>query len=381
MKILFVSMNNHHFKRWAEQVASDGMDLYWFDVLDQGAATSLSFMHQITGWKKGFLKKRGRTLVKSKFPKLYHQLVKRYDVSVASAFEKALQDIQPDIVHCFEMKLSGLKILPVMQKNSLPLIYSSWGTDLYDLDVLEIRKEQATAFLTRVDYLITDCHRDAGIAKDLGFQNIHLGVFPGNGGLEISDKHRMLVDQRDYILIKGYESAIGKALSIIKALELVPQELLEPFKIFIYSADEAVIAYMLQSKTLTKLAYKIVPRAENVPNKELLAYMGRAAIHIANSNSDGMPNALLEAMSMGAFPIQSNPGNVTEEVITHGKNGFLIEEVNDHEKIAQLITESLGNTSLRMAAQEYNIDFIAKNYNRTTLRSQIIELYRQVKRV
>ncbi len=374
-------MNNHHFKRWAQQVASDGMDLYWFDVLDQGAATSLSFMHQITDWKKGFLKKRGRTLVKSKFPKLYHTLVKRYDVSVASAFEKALQDIQPDIVHCFEMKLSGLKILPVMQENSLPLIYSSWGTDLYDLGVLEIRKEQATAFLTRVDYLITDCHRDAGIAKDLGFQNIHLGVFPGNGGLEISDKHRLPVDQRDYILIKGYESAIGKALPVIKALELVPQELLKSFKIFIYSADDAVITYLLKSEILTKLAYQIVPRTENVPNKELLHYMGNAAIHIANSNSDGMPNALLEAMSMGAFPIQSNPGNVTEEVIVHGKNGFLIEEVNDHEKIAQLITESLGNTSLRMAAQEYNIDFIAKNYNRTTLRSQIIELYRQVKRV
>jgi hypothetical protein len=28
-----------------------------------------------------------------------------------------------------------------------------------------------------------------------------------------------------------------------------------------------------------------------------------------------MPNALLEAMGMGAFPIQSNPGKVSEEVI------------------------------------------------------------------
>ena len=57
--------------------------------------------------------------------------------------------------------------------------------------------------------------------------------------------------------------------------------------------------------------------------------MGKSGIHIANSISDGMPNALLEAMGMGAFPIQSNPGKVSEEVITHGKNGFLIEDQND----------------------------------------------------
>ncbi|AGC77417.1 glycosyltransferase involved in cell wall biosynthesis [Nonlabens dokdonensis] len=375
MKILLVSMNNHHFKRWAEQLEGQGFELHWFDILDQGKATSLSFMNPITDWKKGFLKKRGRTLVKSKFPQLYNKLVKHYDVTVDIAFSKAIQNIKPDIIHCFEMKIAGLKILSVMQKNQLPLIYSSWGTDLYDLNVLGIKKEQAREFLTRVDYLITDCQRDAQIAMDLGFQNKHLGVFPGNGGLDISEGHRLPVDQRNYILVKGYESAIGKALTVMKAIELVPLELIQPFKILIYSADESVIEYVLQSKILSKLAYKIVPRSENVPNKDLLNYMGRAAIHIANSNSDGMPNALLEAMCMGAFPIQSNPGQVTEEVIKHGENGFLIEEVNDHKKIAQLITESLRNTSLRMAAQEYNIGFIAKNYNRDKLRPQIINLY------
>jgi hypothetical protein len=40
----------------------------------------------------------------------------------------------------------------------------------------------------------------------------------------------------------------------------------------------------------------------------------QSVLHIGNSISDGMPNALLEAMGMGAFSIQSNPGKVSEEV-------------------------------------------------------------------
>jgi glycosyltransferase involved in cell wall biosynthesis len=122
----------------------------------------------------------------------------------------------------------------------------------------------------------------------------------------------------------------------------------------------------------------MVPRTENVPNKELLNYMGKAAIHIANSNSDGMPNALLEAVSMGAFPIQSNPGGVTEEVITPSKNGFLIENVNDHHHIANLITESLQNNDLRSNAQEYNVLLMDKHYNRFKLRPKIASLYHKV---
>lgn len=378
MKILLVSMNNHHFKRWAEQLIDSSIELYWFDVLDQGAAPSLSFMHQITGWKKGFLVKRGRSFIKKNFPVLFKSLESKLDYNVEDAFQKALYKIQPDIVHCFEMKISGLKILSTMQGNPLPLIYSSWGTDLYDLNVLGIKKEQAKEFLGRVDYLITDCHRDVQLAKTLGFQNVHLGVYPGNGGLDILDGQRLPVEQRNYILIKGYESNIGKALPVIKALELVSLDRISTFKILIYSADVSVIQYVNQSDYFKKTDITIVPRTENVPNKELLNYMGKAAIHVANSNSDGMPNALLEAMSMGAFPIQSNPGKVTEEVITHGENGFLISDVNDHHQIAQLISESLNNITLRSKAQENNVSFIDKHYNRSKLRSQIISLYRQL---
>jgi glycosyltransferase involved in cell wall biosynthesis len=91
-----------------------------------------------------------------------------------------------------------------------------------------------------------------------------------------------------------------------------------------------------------------------------------------------MPNSLLEAMGMGAFPIQSNPGKVSEEVMTHGVNGFLIENPLDSFEIANWIRKAFTNDELRANAQKYNVDFVKKNYNREYLKTEIVQLYKSI---
>ena len=51
-KILLVAMPSVHFIRWAKSIKDFGYELYWFDVLDRGYKQDLSFLKQITGWKK-----------------------------------------------------------------------------------------------------------------------------------------------------------------------------------------------------------------------------------------------------------------------------------------------------------------------------------------
>jgi glycosyltransferase involved in cell wall biosynthesis len=109
-----------------------------------------------------------------------------------------------------------------------------------------------------------------------------------------------------------------------------------------------------------------------------LKKFGNCLLYIGNSSSDGMPNSLLEAMGMGVFPIQSNPGNATEEVIYNGINGYLIQNPDDSLEIANHIQNVLSNTNLLENAKAYNTKFIEDNYNRKILRDKIISIYNNI---
>lgn len=378
MKILTVAIPNHHFFQWVNQLESSGHEVYWFDITDgNGFSEKIGWVKQFNGWKLRWdypLRQR----IKKHLPKLYHLIQAVNERSAAKAFKKVFEQVQPDIVHCFEMQLAGLPILPVLEASRIPLVYSSWGSDLFIYEALGVTKADVQQFLKRVDYLITDCERDYHIAKDLGFTNSFLGVFPGNGGISLPKGDILTVDERDTIMIKGYDDGVGQALVVLKALAQLPIDVLKDKKIVVYSADLVVVNYIKQSTVYSLLDVMVYPRGQFVNNAVLLRHMGASLLHIASSTSDGMPNALLEAMGMGAFPIQSNPGGVTEEVITHRKNGLLIDDPTDESAILNLINIALEHKVLRSLAQDFNTVLIEKRCNRVILQDQIQDLYQQI---
>lgn len=378
MKILMVAIPNHHFFQWVNQLEHSGYEVFWFDVTDGGPKSSkIEWVTQIKNWKLKWDFPL-RHLIKKRLPKLYKTLQKANQNKLSVAFQNTLNTIKPDIVHCFEMQLSGLPILPIMEQNTIPLIYSSWGSDVFYFEQLGVTKTQLQRFYKRVNYLITDCKRDFKLVTKNGFNNQFLGVFPGNGGLTIDNSKIKPIAARNTILIKGYDDGVGKASVVLEALQLVSKTLLVDKKIVIYSADNTIVQQIEASKILSELPITLHSRYQFVQNETLLAIMGQSCIHIANSISDGMPNAMLEAMSMGAFPIQSNPGNVTEEVITNSKNGYLITNPLDAKQIAQHISNALKNQDLREQAQDFNVNVMQAHYNRVTLQPKIQTLYQTV---
>lgn len=378
MKILTVAIPNHHFFQWVNQLESSGHEVYWFDITDgNGFSEKIGWVKQFNDWKLRWdypLRQR----IKKYIPKLYQLIQTINERSATKAFKKVFEQVQPDIVHCFEMQLAGLPILPVLEASKVPLVYSSWGSDLFIYEALGVSKADVQQFLKRVNYLITDCKRDHHIAKDLGFTNSFLGVFPGNGGIALPKENILPVEERDTIMVKGYDDGVGQALVVLKALAQLPIEILKDKKIVVYSADQVVLDYIKQSTVYNLLDVTVYARGQFVNNTVLLRHMGLSVLHIASSTSDGMPNALLEAMGMGAFPIQSNPGGVTEEVITHRKNGLLIDNPTDETAILNLIRIALEHKELRVLAQDFNTALIEKRCNRVILQDQIQDLYQQI---
>jgi glycosyltransferase involved in cell wall biosynthesis len=379
MKILMISIPNHHFFQWVDQLKESGHTVIWFDAADGASPVErINWVNQIIDWKLKWNFPMRHSL-KQYFPLLYKGIQKWNERNIADVFEDIIQEYQPDIVHSFEMRLTGLPILAVMQKHKdIPFIYSSWGSDIFYYSQLGIDKSQVSNFLERVNYLITDCQRDYKIALENGYNNTFLGVYPGNGGITIDATRIKDTQKRSTIMIKGYDDGVGMALKVIQALELVSISLIKNYSIVVYSADASIIHHLKSANYFSNLKVRVIIRGAFISNSELLEIMGRSILHIGNSISDGMPNALLEAMGMGAFPIQSNPGKVSEEVITHGVNGFLIENPLDSIEIANWIRKALINDELRANAQKYNLDFINKNYNRDHLKSEIVQLYKSI---
>src|SRR5690606_20418101 len=112
----------------------------------------------------------------------------------------------------------------------------------------------------------------------------------------------------------------GRCNVILEAIGRMKESLID-YEIVVFGANVEVRKFAEKEKLHQWKNFKIF---EQISHNQVLQIMGNSLIYIGNSVSDGMPNTLLEAIIMGAFPIQSNPGGVTEEIITDGINGLLI---------------------------------------------------------
>ena len=105
---------------------------------------------------------------------------------------------------------------------------------------------------------------------------------------------------------------------------------------------------------------------------------GKSLLYIGSNISDGMPNTLLESIIMEAFPIQSNPGNVTAEIIRHGINGFLIENPEKISAIAMLIKDAIENKEMLVQAQKHNKKIALEKLEYSENQQKVIALYQNI---
>lgn len=376
MKILFISMPSIHVIRWIENLKDTNYELYWFDILDREGIETLDTVYQIINWKQRKIKYiSGEYFLSKKMPFLYKKIIPFLEVTVNEALEKIILEIQPDVIHSFEMQSCSYPILKTMQKfENIKWIYSCWGNDLYYYQNFKSHISQIKAVLKRVNFLLTDCERDHVIAKDLGFKNHFLGIIPGGAGFKINElePYRLGVAERKIILVKGYEHNFGRALNVVKALECL-KEIMSGYEIVIFGAHKAVKDYVQENE----LNFKVYDRHE-LTHLEILKIMGKSLLYIGNSISDGMPNTLLEAIVMGVFPIQSNPGGVTAEIIKHKLNGLLIENPEDINELKNLITYFLNNKNIIVEAQKFNFDLSKDKFDYVNNKKTVIDTYLKV---
>ena len=380
MRILFVCMQYIHSARWINQLKDTHHEIYVFDCLDREIHPDLQWTNYLTNWSKRKLPYiKGEDRVRKKLPNTYKKIEGFLKVTASEKLVEVIHEIQPDLVHSLEMQSESYPLINVRKKLKFKWLYSCWGNDIFYYKDLPSHQKKVKECVEKIDYFFVECERDKNLIQEMKINATFLGTdFPGGGGYDFSNylDFRKPNAKRNLIIIKGYEHTFGRALSVLKAIEEVVDEV-QGYDIYVYSAHQSVIDKIEKLNAQFNLNIEYSSRFNQISHEELLEKFGSAKVAIGNNISDGIPNTLLETLILGAFPIQSNPGGVTEEYITHGENGFLITQPEDSFEISELIKAALSDNNLVENASRINRIKI-ENLDGEKVRRRVLAAYQKI---
>jgi glycosyltransferase involved in cell wall biosynthesis len=387
MRILFVAMiDSVHTARWVSQVADQGWELYLFPVQQRYPHPLLRniTVFGATARRPGDLDASVRYLRRSSLSFYWDVQAGRMRRRAQTkhkdaALRRAIKKIKPDIIHTLEFQHAGYMALRAKKRSGDPFptwIATNWGSDIFHFGKLAEHRQPIREVLQHCNYYSCECRRDIQLARAMGFRGRELPVLPNAGGLDIG--HAAAFRQpgptsgRKTILVKGYQGAFGRALVSLQAFRLC-RELLQDYTIVIYSAGEEVLNAARRFELETGIKVLGVPKTSH---EEILRLFGRARIYIGLSISDGISTSLLEAMVMGAFPIQSCTA-CADEWLSEGQSGLIVPP-EDPAAVAAALRRALADDTLVDRAAAINARTAAARLDQNDIKPQVINMYRDI---
>ena len=392
LRILFVAQAvSIHTARWISQVNDQGWDLHLYDMLG-------SFPHaELGGVTEYSLPVPRRMPVPPAEPSYGHPFFMRhgwdpFPLSLLGYFTRRVfrgrtqrlaglvRELRPDIIHSFELQTQSYRLLEVAQLLGgglgAPWIVNTWGSDIFYFQRYPEHLEKIKDLLRQCDYLIPDCARDEALARSYGFKGRIPLILPGAGGYPIADMRRSMNGEspsaRRVVMVKGYEGWAGRAIQALEGL-LLCQDALQGYEILVYAASPATIERVRQLQASSRLNLRVLPRS---PHAEMVKLFGRSRLAIGINETDGVPNAMLEAMTMGAFPVQSDTQS-TAEWIRSGSNGLLVAKP-DPTDIASAVRRALTDDTLVDEAAEANRKLVYERLDISKVKPRVIHMYREI---
>lgn len=287
---------------------------------------------------------------------------------------------KPHVVHALSLLPVGYstcRAINEAQGNRPFFVVSSWGSDI-NLGKDSARdKAQLEEIFRNCDGFISDCERDIGNALRLGLPKENVAfdfAVPVSGGIEVDKITGVLpIEKRNVILVpKAYEGFENKVLPVLEALNML-RDRLEGFEIQLLLTSDDVKKYLAMMPEAFRKRCRV---GAQLRGGEISDLMKRSRLMIAPSVSDGTPMILLEAMSVGTFPIVS-PHESVKEWVEDGKNGLLVHALHPNE-IAAAVDRALHDDKLLESAARVNREIIERRADRRQIRARVLNYYKHL---
>ncbi len=387
-RILFVALpDSVHTARWISQLAGLGWDVHLFASSDGVPHPSLRHVtvHSLSIYRTRDMRPSVRVFGLWPWQVGAQVLLRALREFRLGRFLHVMwlacliRWLKPDIIQTLEIQHAGYLTLaakPYAGKYFPKWIVTNWGSDLYLFSRLAAHFPRIKAVLAACDYYSCECQRDVQLARQLGFKGIVFPVVPNSGGFDLDRIMHLQqpgsVSSRRVVVVKGYQHWAGRALVALRAIALCSNELADyEIAVYLASSDVKVSAELLAVDT--GLCVRTVPPCSH---DEMLRLFGSARIYIGLSISDAISTSLLEAMVMGAFPIQSHTA-CADEWVVDGETGMLVPP-EDPEIVAAALRRALADDALVDHAAIRNGCLARERLAVQVIQPQVVDMYRNL---
>ena len=287
---------------------------------------------------------------------------------------RAIETFSPNYVHALEMQNAGYIALAALEKQKpedVKLIVTNYGSDIYWFSKFPKHRTKIVRLLSIADYYACECQRDVQLARELDFTGIIMPVMPNAGGFSEEVLRQPLIPgaDRKYLAIKGYQGWVGRAHSALAALRLL-RPLLEDFQIVVYSCNFSTVLVARRLRRETGLRITAFRKGQ-LSHSQVLELFSKSAIYVGISESDGISTSLLEAMAMGAIPVQTSTACSDE---WFQNTGVTVKEI-EVESISTAITAALKMVC-ESSHQVVNRETVRLKASKSTLLTKALSFYR-----
>ena len=220
-----------------------------------------------------------------------------------------------NFIHALELQGAAYlyDLLPKQVQNRTALIITNYGSDIQYFQNIPKHQEKIRSVLSKADFYSAECQRDYEFALKFGFKGEFFPCIPNAGGFhdDVFVKNIIPSNYRYLIMAKCYGGTFGLGGLIIDAFEIflrinsevrivmhsVTDDLLEKSKNLLTNFPNRVVIYTLREK---------------IQREKIIDYLSKSRIYIGASKSDGISTSFLEALCLGAYPIQTNTSCASE---------------------------------------------------------------------
>jgi hypothetical protein len=266
---------------------------------------------------------------------------------------------EPEIVHALELQNAGYVALRALEGQMIgqsTLLTTNWGSDIFWFQRFPKHRKKLERLMALSDLHSAECSRDLGLATELGFKGKFMPIIPNAGGFSVDRLSSELLPTRSrgVLTLKGYHGWVGRAKIALDAIETMASEL-SGYQIVIYSANQTTKRRARELMRNTGLKIEINGKGA-LSHTQVLDLFSNSKIYIGLSESDGISTSLLEAMAMGAIPVQTATACCDE---WFSETGVAVKEITS-EAVQVAIRKALV-----LAEDQENAD-----HNRETIREK-----------